>query len=216
MLIPSSSSSSPGENTPVEADSDIGGAPNTARSFVALALGAEVLLGATGWVLGTWRGLAWIPMLRVDPDGVALGVLGGIGLVGVHLILIVPGRSRNPLYRSIYLPLRRALASRMKQMRLGDLVLLALASGLGEELFFRGWLQTETNIVVASVLFGACHVWGREGLPYGLYATAMGFGLGGLFAHTGQNLWAPAVAHTVNNLLGFLALRYNWLPSPGS
>lgn len=214
MLLTPPSSSSPGAPTPVDADPER--PSDSPGSFVALALGTEVLLGVTGWVLGTWRGLAWVPMLRVSTEGVVLGVLGGIGLVGIHLILVLPGGSRNPLYRSIYLPLRRALASRMKQMRLVDLVLVALASGLGEELLFRGWLQTETNIVVASLLFGACHVWGREGLPYGLYATAMGFGLGGLFAYTGQNLWASAVAHTINNLLGFLALRYNWLPSPGS
>ena len=93
------------------------------------------------------------------------------------------------------------------------LVGLAVASGVGEEMLFRGWLQAEVGLVGASVLFGAAHVWGREGWPYGLYAAVMGAGLGGLLIVTGS-LWAPILAHGLNNLLGFLALRDGWFAPP--
>jgi membrane protease YdiL (CAAX protease family) len=92
-------------------------------------------------------------------------------------------------------------------------VLLALASGIGEEVLFRGWLQAEVGLVAASLLFGAAHVWGRETWPYGLYAAGMGGVLGGLLMVTGS-LWAPVLAHALNNLLGFLALRDGWLALP--
>lgn len=187
------------------------GSGSVAGSFVGTALAVEGILGLVGWGLGLWSGQNWEMILKGTSSGLLLGVLGGLGMVAVHLGMVMPGGPRNPLYRTIYRPLHRTLRAPLRDARLFDLVLLALASGIGEEMLFRGWLQTQTNIWVASVAFGACHVWGRASLPYGLYATGMGFVLGGLFAHTGQNLWAPASAHVVNNLLGFLALKYDWL-----
>ncbi|MFO8098965.1 MAG: CPBP family glutamic-type intramembrane protease, partial [Salinibacter sp.] len=74
-----------------------------------------------------------------------------------------------------------------------------------------GWLQAEVGLVGASLLFGAAHVWSREALPYGLYAAAMGGLLGGLLVVT-HSLWAPILAHALNNVLGFWALKNEWLP----
>lgn len=102
------------------------------------------------------------------------GILGGLGLVAIHLLLVFPGGPRNPLYRTIYRPLYAALCPALRDVRVGDVVLLAAASEVGEELLFRGWLQTEAGIVAASLLFGAAHVWDARALPYGLYAAGMG------------------------------------------
>lgn len=155
-------------------------------------------------------------MLRVRAVDVGLGVLVGLGLVALHLGLLLPGGQRNPLYRTIYRPLRTTLEAPLRGVRLVDVVALALASGVAEEVFFRGWLQTEAGIVIASVVFGAAHVWERDAVPYGLYAVAMGAVLGGLFSYTEHRLWAPIVAHVVNNLVGLLALAYGRLPDPHS
>lgn len=153
----------------------------------------------------------------IDPtlEGGGLGVLGGLGLVAAHLALVLSGGRRNPFYRRIYVPLHSMLRPWARSTSVAAIIGIALASGIEEELVFRGWLQTQTNVVVASLLFGAAHLWGRGALPYGAYATLMGFGLGGLFAYTGQHLWAPALAHVFNNLVGLLALRYNWVPARG-
>lgn len=191
-------------------------APATDPSSLGLVLlGTEAGLGLLAWMLGRWSGIDWATMIRPTVWGVEVGVLGGLGLVTVHLVLVLPGGPRNPLFRRIYGPLRRMLRPWARSTSVVAIVGVALASGIAEELFFRGWLQTQTNVVVASLLFGAAHLWGREALPYGAYATLMGFGLGGLFAVTGQHLWAPALAHALNNLLGLLALRYGWIPAPG-
>jgi membrane protease YdiL (CAAX protease family) len=154
-------------------------------------------------------------LLQWSPEAVLWGVVGGCGLVALHLGLLRPGGSRNPLYRTIYRPLIRTLRPRLRDVRTLSLVLLAVASGMGEEVLFRGWLQAEVGLVGASLLFGAVHVWGRDAWPYGLYAAAMGAGLGGLLIVTGS-LWAPIFAHGLNNLLGFLALRDGWVISSDS
>lgn len=77
--------------------------------------------------------------------------------------------------------------------------LLALASGVAEELFFRGALQAEVGIVWASLIFGAAHFLPRRELAlWSVYAVAMGFGLGALYDWTGQ-LAAPIAAHVLVN-----------------
>lgn len=192
-------------------------APDVERGlFFSIVVGTEVVLGLLAIGLGSWAGLDWHSMLRPAASDVLLGVLSGVGVTAVHLLLLFPGGQRNLLYRTIYVPLYDALRPELAQSPVGNIFLLAVSSGVAEELFFRGWLQTEVGIILASVLFGTAHVWNREALPYGLYATGMGFVLGGLFTYTQQGLWAPILAHVVNNLIGLVALAYHWVPKPSS
>lgn len=207
----SGGSSPSDEAAPPEPDSD-----EQSRQFVLLALFFEGGLAFVGVMAGVWSGLEWGAMVQLTAGSFLLGVGGGLGLFGLHFLLLFPGGNRNPLYRHIYKPLRHFLLPRLPDIGIGGIVLIAMISGLGEEILFRGWLQTQTDIVVASVLFGVVHIWGKEGIPYGLYAIGMGFVLGGLFEYTGRNLWAPVLAHAVNNLLGFLALKYRWFPEASS
>ena len=188
--------------------------PKNASSFGRLVLVSEAVLALLTWGLGRWSGVDWGAMLTPTAHGMGWGLLGGIGLVTLHLLVVVRGGTRNPLYRRIYVPLHRMVHPWAQSASPGAVVGVALVSGVVEECFFRGWLQLETNVVVASLAFGAAHLWGREALAYGAYVTAMGLGLGGLFAYTGQHLWAPGLAHVLNNLLGLLALRYDWIRDP--
>jgi membrane protease YdiL (CAAX protease family) len=81
----------------------------------------------------------------------------------------------------------------------GDLVLVAVFSGVGEEAFFRGALQPELGIVATSVLFGALHVGpDRRYLLWTLWAVGAGFLFGFLYERTG-GLLAPATAHVLHN-----------------
>ena len=104
----------------------------------------------------------------------------------------------------------RVLAKRLAEI-LGPLsgvqvVVLALASGLGEEAFFRGALQPRVGLVLASLLFGMAHlVPRRELLPWTGFAALAGVLLGALFDFTG-NLLAPAAAHVLIN-----GVNLSWL-----
>jgi membrane protease YdiL (CAAX protease family) len=81
----------------------------------------------------------------------------------------------------------------------GDAILLALASGMAEEMLFRGALQPAVGIFWASLIFGACHFLPRKELAlWSVYAVLMGFAFGWLYEWTGH-LVAPIVAHTVVN-----------------
>jgi hypothetical protein len=105
----------------------------------------------------------------------------------------------------------RGLAALLGPLSTRQCWLLALASGVAEEAFFRGALQPRVGLAAASLLFGAAHLAPRrELLPWSLSALAAGFGLGLLFEATG-NLVAPVVAHVLLN-----GANLRWLAARGA
>ena len=87
--------------------------------------------------------------------------------------------------------------------------LIALLAGVGEELLFRGviqsklsqWTSPAAGLILASLLFGAAHALSRL---YFLLATVIGLYLGWFAQYFGE-LVTPIVAHS---LYDFLALVY--------
>lgn len=89
-----------------------------------------------------------------------------------------------------------------------DILYLSILSGIGEELFFRGVLQNEFNIIISSLIFGILHLAGKNMWGYALWALFAGFYLGNIYAYTG-NLFLPILIHTLNNCIAmFLWLRF--------
>lgn len=83
-----------------------------------------------------------------------------------------------------------------------QIVVVSVAAGIGEELFFRGWLQSVFGLPVASVAFGLAHVAGARMLAFGVWAAGMGVVLGGLALATGGVL-ASMTAHVCYDVLAF-------------
>jgi membrane protease YdiL (CAAX protease family) len=95
--------------------------------------------------------------------------------------------------------LARGLAELVGPLGAGAVLVLAAASGLAEEAFFRGALQPRVGLVWASLLFGLAHFVPRpEFRLWTMFSVAAGFLLGFLFQTTG-NLVAPVVAHATIN-----------------
>lgn len=96
-----------------------------------------------------------------------------------------------------------ALATLLVEMRLGGIVLLSLAAGVGEEVLFRGVLQPLIGLLAASLIFGALHAFT---LGYFLMASAFGLYLGWLYEASG-NLAVPILAHAVYDVFALVLLR---------
>lgn len=87
----------------------------------------------------------------------------------------------------------------------GELLLLAVASSVGEELLFRGAMLDAWGIWISSAVFALLHVPPRRELwPWTISSFVLGLGLAGLTVLTG-NLGAAVATHFVIN---FLNLRY--------
>jgi hypothetical protein len=89
----------------------------------------------------------------------------------------------------------------------GTIVLLAVASGVGEELFFRGLLVQVVGIVISSLAFGLLHqVRGKARWAWAVWAFVMGLGFSAIFKMTGSLLGA-ILAHVAVNWVNLRFLR---------
>lgn len=95
------------------------------------------------------------------------------------------------------------------------LLVLGVASGVTEELFFRGLLAPALGLLFSSLAFGALHqLHGRAGWIWAGWAGVMGLLFGSLFLATGS-LFGPIVAHATINVINLRFLRdTNVEPAP--
>jgi membrane protease YdiL (CAAX protease family) len=166
----------------------------------------EIGLGFLGLLIAWLVGISLKKTLALTPVSLVRGVVAAGPMMG---LLLGCYRSRwQPLVR-----LRQQVELVVRDLFAGcrwyDLALVSLAAGVGEEILFRGALQTWainwTNpwigVALVSLLFGLAHA---LSVTYFVVATVIGVYFGWL-AHTFGDLVAPVVAHAAYD---FFALMY--------
>ncbi|MEX2381873.1 MAG: CPBP family intramembrane glutamic endopeptidase [Opitutales bacterium] len=90
----------------------------------------------------------------------------------------------------------------------GKIFVIALASGIGEEVFFRGWLLNETGMFISSLIFGLVHMPpSRNWMYWPFFAFFMGLGLGWLCIWT-ETLFYAIFIHVAINYVNILRLPH--------
>ena len=157
--------------------------------FAALFYGSLVLLAALWSLL---RGFD----LRVFGDRPATGLFLGALTAACTVSLGVLAYRLLPSLRRIGEELAPRLIDGADR---SALVLVSIFSGVGEEAFFRGAVQQEFGLVVASLLFGLAHVGpDRRYLFWTAWTVLAGFVFGVLYDLT-RGLLGPVVAHAAHN-----------------
>ncbi|MGH7859755.1 MAG: lysostaphin resistance A-like protein [Candidatus Binatia bacterium] len=165
-------------------------------------LAAALLTAAFVW---SWfRGLALASHLRIT----TLDLVTGFGAAAI-LCLSLPFLTSTWASRVLVLREMKGvwddvLAPLGKSLDLREITILAVFSGLSEEIFFRGVLQAEVGIVAASLLFGLLH---PLNLSYVIWAASVGFAFGLLYQMTGS-LVPSILCHGAYNFAALLYLRY--------
>ena len=127
-------------------------------------------------------------------------------LAGIALGLLLVFLSRLAVHRfewarELHREFRGLLGPHMD----GEIVVLALASSIGEEMFFRGALMPAVGLGISSAIFALLHIGPRlRYLPWTLGSFGAGLLFGALFLWTGDLSGAVAAHCTVN----FLNLRH--------
>jgi membrane protease YdiL (CAAX protease family) len=130
---------------------------------------------------------------------VLLGLVFALFVVVVTRVTVPRLTWARQLHETLH-PLARGLSR-------GQIVVLALCSGVAEEFVFRGWLQPLIGFWLASCLFGFVHQMpGPSRWIWVAWATSAGLALGLIFAVTGH-LLGPVVAHATINGLNLHYLR---------
>jgi membrane protease YdiL (CAAX protease family) len=172
-------------------------------------------LSRASMVIGLYGAMALVALLiaagRGDPDLYRLGrpssamllvgpVLGFV--VGVAVVWLTRVATRRFQWaRDLHASFRDLLGPLTGR----EIVILALASSIGEEAMFRGALLPWLGIWIQAIVFALLHVGpGRRFLPWTISALALGVAFGALADQTGS-LGGPIAAHFAIN---FLNLRY--------
>ena len=179
------------------------GAAKSSRRILLFALATQATLILVAYALS--RVLAVSPQWGSPPRDTAIGFGGALLLAGLNYLLLNHALS-NWLVDGVRAVYHEVLVPLFSGFNTASIVLVGAIAGLGEEWLFRGVLQPVMGVIVASIAFGLAHVGGRNMLAFGLWASGMGFVLGGLAILTG-GLTAPMVAHGVYDMLALAYLR---------
>jgi uncharacterized protein len=166
--------------------------PPPPLSRASLVIGLYASMGIVAFLIAAGRGDPDLYRLGGDPEAWQLGagpVLGGmlgLGVVGLTRLATRQFQWARDLHVSFH-DLLGPLTGR-------EIVILALASSIGEELLFRGALLPWVGVWLQAVVFALLHIGpGRRFLPWTASALVLGLAFGYLAQWTG-NLGGPIAA----------------------
>lgn len=177
----------------------------TAGPLIRMELAASAVLLVASVVWSALRGIDLVAAIQPSAAALLHGAGAGVALALTLPLVTAPWARRVLLLRGLKRAWDALESGIGPGLRIREVLVLAVCSGISEELFFRGVLMPELGLFVSSALFGLLH---PLGIAYVLWATAAGMGLGALYLTTGS-LVAPALAHGTYNLiaLGYLRRR---------
>ena len=136
--------------------------------------------------------------------GLALGAVLALATISATRLFV----KRWNWARALHANLRPAVRGASNP----TILVLGLASAIGEELFFRGLLATTFGLIASSLAFGLLHqMRGNIRWVWAAWATVMGLLFGAIFFATGSLLGA-IVAHAMINVTNLRFLRDTDVP----
>jgi hypothetical protein len=177
------------------------------RQLLFLAVSVEGGLAVLAWGLGWLLRQPPLHGWRWDLPDALLGLAAGLPMLALFLLCVRwpvgPLRRIKEFSEEIIRPL-------FASCTLLDLALISSLAGVGEEMFFRGflqallarWLSAWAALATASALFGLLHLITPT---YALLATAMGAYLGWLWVVNG-NLLVVVIAHALYDFVALVCL----------
>ena len=165
--------------------------PQSAVMSIPFVLGFYGVMGFSGSVWLFFETGSAMPTI-IPEKGNLLGYCVVAGVFSLFIISLTPTilRMSRPL-RQLTLEIRSLLGNLSHK----EVLILALASGIGEELLFRGAIQESFGLIWASIIFGLLH-----GLPgtrlahWGIFAFIVGLFFG-VLQEQSQSLLPPIIAH---------------------
>jgi membrane protease YdiL (CAAX protease family) len=141
----------------------------------------------------------------IEPPGVALA---SSALLGLAVAVAIIAFTRVTVKRFGWAQrLHAELRPVARDLTVGQILVIAGLSSLGEELLFRGLLVPTVGVVLSALLFGLAHqIKGPSRWIWAGWATAVGLLLGSVFALTGS-LVGPLLAHALVNAANLAYLR---------
>ncbi len=171
-------------------------------SFELALVGVAALVG---WIA---KGYPFPFELELDLRGVWLGLLATIPPVIFAVFSTSRVGTRIPPLRGVYDRVKLILGEPLLRMSGMEMILLAAAAGVGEEILFRGVIQglfsdPTWGLAITSLIFGLLHALTTV---YFLIAAAISVYLGWLYQTT-DHLLVPIVVHWLYDAVALFLFR---------
>ena len=149
--------------------------------------------------------------LNITINTTFLGLLIPLPLIALNIVLFC-----SPLNKLRGLKASNRFINEVVRPFVNDLdipaaIIISAAAGIGEELFFRGLLQTEFGLILSSLLFSLLH-FGFAAKEFKFMAFlyfAIGLYFGWLLIII-NSLWALSVAHAVYDFIIIIYMKSYW------
>lgn len=174
-------------------------------------MGLYAALATLGVVIGAIRGDIDIYRLadRSAPWKLLVSPLAGVALGLAVVFLTRLGVHRFEWARRLHRDFRGLLGA----LSFRDILVLAVASSVGEELLFRGALQPWLGLIPATMVFALLHIGpGSRFLPWTASAFVVGLLFGVMYEQLGD-LGGPIAAHFTVNYLNLNYIIRTELPA---
>ena len=174
---------------------------------------ALLLEGALIGIAVIWaflKSISWRSALTPTIMDCVAGIVAGFLLLVINYVTIEYGSRYSSILRTIKQLIEEDVSPLFKHLDLVAVVVIAMISGVAEEIFFRGVLQPQIGIWVSNLVFGLAHIWKKTAILYGVYAAVIGLLFGSMYAMSGS-LWVPMLAHIVNNFVAILYYIHHML-----
>ena len=188
--------------------------------FVTMAIGFELSLAAIALLIGPWLscditgelGRPFPHLTDINPAASITKAAGFVLQMTLATLPMVAGlamiiRSDRAPFAHLKQVVNERLVPLLRPLSTWELCLIGCAAGFGEEVLFRGLMQTALGgyfpeapslpIGTVAVVFGLLHL---VTPTYGVLATIAGAYLGWLYYWT-DNLWMPIGVHTAYDVV---------------
>jgi hypothetical protein len=181
---------------------------------------AIIVEGSLAAVFVVWNFFRPLPTPSFDIQSqVVVGIAAIVPLLLINVLLFGPWAESTNWLQSCVSFRNTIVKPLADQLDLSSALVISLAAGIGEELFFRGVLQNEFGWIFASLLFALLH-FGTACLRFRIVATVyllVGLYLGWLYIYSGS-LLTVIITHALYDWIALVVLRRLEVPEmePGN
>ncbi len=173
------------------------------KKFLGIATLFYALLGAAGMLWAFFAREEQLLRISFDRDYLGYEILLLSAALIVHTLFDVIGPKKVPAIARFWNTMHTTLGP----LQISSIVLLALVSAYGEELFFRGALQPAIGYIGATLLFALSHFPPQKNMIiWPFYALVMGAALG-LLRILGGDIYSAVLLHFLANATSLYLLR---------
>lgn len=143
-------------------------------------------------------------VIKPSCSGTLIGIVLAVAFVVANLGFYYAVADKK-WFHAVKVFFEQILFPLLKPLSWPQMLLMSIIAGFSEELFFRGVIQADLGIILASLVFGLLHTYSPKIWIYGLWVVVMGISLGLVVLLTGD-LFIAMVTHAVYDFLILLII----------